>query len=290
MATILVTGSNGQLGNEISLISKEYGQHEFLMTDVDKLNITSLPQLKKLFNNYKVDYIINCAAYTDVDKSEEDRKEAEKVNITGVTNLAKLAANYQIKMFHISTDYVFDGNTPIPYSEEMSANPVGVYGQTKYKGEVEARRHTQTIVIRTSWLYSKFGKNFVKTILSLAATKPEISVVFDQVGSPTYAHDLAYAIINIIDRNEKDPAVFKPGTYHYANEGLCSWYDFAVEIVYQAGSPCKVIPIRSEEFPKPAKRPNYSVLDKKKFRQTFGIEIPYWRYSLIKCLNELVTK
>ncbi len=208
MATILVTGANGQLGNEINLLSKEYGQHEFLMTDVDKLNITSLPQLKKLFNNYKVDYIINCAAYTDVDKAEDDRKEAEKINIIGVTNLAKIAANYQMKLFHISTDYVFDGMTPRPYSEDMPANPIGVYGQSKYKGEIEARRHTQTIIFRTSWLYSKFGKNFVKTILSLAADKPEISVVFDQVGSPTYAYDLANAIIQIIDRNEKDSTVF----------------------------------------------------------------------------------
>lgn len=290
MATILVTGANGQLGNEIAHLSKEYGQHEFLMTDVDKLNITSLPQLKKLFNNNKVDYIINCAAYTDVDKAEDDRKEAEKVNITGISNLAKLSSNYQIKLFHISTDYVFDGMVPKPYSEDMMANPIGVYGQSKYKGEIEARRHTQTIILRTSWLYSGFGKNFLKSILALAAEKQELGVVFDQVGSPTYARDLAQAIIQIIEKTEKDPSEFKPGIYHYANEGLCSWYDLAVEIVYQAGYNCKVIPIRSEEFPKPARRPNYSVLDKKKFRQTFGLEIPYWRYSLIKCLNELVTK
>lgn len=290
MATILVTGANGQLGSEIQNLTREFGQHEFLMTDLDKLNITSMPSLKKLFNNNKVDYIINCAAYTDVDKAEDDRKEVEKVNILGVTNLAKLASNYQIKMFHISTDYVFDGQTPKPYSEDSPINPLGVYGQTKYKGEVEARRHTQSMIIRTSWLYSKYGKNFLKTMLRLGAEKSEIGVVFDQVGSPTNAADLAAFILHVIEGTEKDASYFKPGIYHYSNEGVCSWYDFAMEVKYQSGFDCKINPIRTEAYPTPAKRPAYSVLDKKKVTQTFGIEIPYWRYSLVKCLNELVKK
>ncbi|PKP16994.1 MAG: dTDP-4-dehydrorhamnose reductase [Bacteroidetes bacterium HGW-Bacteroidetes-21] len=290
MATILVTGANGQLGSEIQNLTREFGQHEFLMTDLEKLNITSLPSLKKLFNNNKVEYIINCAAFTDVDKAEEDKKEAEKVNIVGVSNLAKLASNYQIKMFHISTDYVFDGQGSKPYSEDSPVNPLGVYGQTKYKGEVEARRHTQTMIIRTSWLYSKYGKNFLKTILRLGEEKSEIGVVYDQVGSPTNAADLAALILNIIDGTERDASYFKPGIYHYTNEGVCSWYDFAMEIKYQSGFDCKINPIRTENYPTPAKRPAYSVLDKKKITQAYNLEIPYWRYSLVKCLNELVKK
>lgn len=290
MATILVTGANGQLGSEIKFYSKDFAQHMFLFTDNDQLDITNLPALKKLFNNTKVDYLINCAAYTAVDKSEEFKKDAEKINITGVTNLAKLCSNYQTKFIHISTDYVFDGNTNKPYTEDSQVNPMGAYGQTKLKGEIEARRHPLSIVIRTSWLYSKYGNNFMKTILKYGAEKKEMGIVFDQVGTPTYAGDLALALLQIIDKSEIEPDYFKPGLYHYSNEGVCSWYDFAMEIKYQAGLAVNITPIRTEEYPTPAKRPAYSVLNKKKFRDTFKIEIPFWRYSLVKCLNEIVNK
>jgi len=290
MANILITGANGQLGSEIKELSNQYSQFGFTFTDIEDLNINDVALLKSFFNNQKIDYIINCAAYTAVDKAESDRKNAELINISAVANLAKLAANYKIKLIHISTDYVFDGTSHIPYTETSATNPVSVYGLTKLKGETEALRHQQSIIIRASWLYSSFGKNFVKSMLSLAKDRTELSVVFDQVGSPTYARDLAEVILQIISKSEDDPALFVPGIYHYSNEGVCSWYDLAYEIVTFASLKTIVRPIETKDYPTPAKRPAYSVFNKNKIKQTFSIEIPHWKDSLYKCLTILKNK
>lgn len=287
MNTVLVFGANGQLGSEIKKISKEFSNLQITYTDVEDLDITDVSKLKLFFSNKKFSYVINAAAYTAVDKAESEFKIATKINVEGVTNIARLATNYKLHLIHISTDYVFDGKSNLPYNEDSLPNPLNVYGKTKYKSEIEALRHPETIVIRTSWLYSTFGNNFVKTILKHAKEKDEIKVVYDQVGSPTYAEDLARAILSIINENINCKNFFKRGIYHFTNQGLCSWYDFAYEIVSYFNLPCKVIPILTEEYPTPAKRPAYSVLDCKKYKETFEQEIPYWRDSLHRCLSTL---
>ena len=287
MNTVLVFGANGQLGSEIKKISKEFSNLQITYTDVEDLDITDVSKLKLFFSNKKFSYVINAAAYTAVDKAESEFKIATKINVEGVTNIARLATNYKLHLIHISTDYVFDGKSNLPYNEDSLPNPLNVYGKTKYKSEIEALRHPETIVIRTSWLYSTFGNNFVKTILKRAKEKDEIKVVYDQVGSPTYAEDLARAILSIINENINRKNFFKRGIYHFTNQGLCSWYDFAYEIVSYFNLPCKVIPILTEEYPTPAKRPAYSVLDCKKYKETFEQEIPYWRDSLHRCLSTL---
>jgi len=287
MNTVLVFGANGQLGSEIKKISKEFSNLQITYTDVEDLDITDVSKLKLFFSNKKFSYVINAAAYTAVDKAESEFKIATKINVEGVTNIARLATNYKLHLIHISTDYVFDGKSNLPYNEDSLPNPLNVYGKTKYKSEIEALRHPETIVIRTSWLYSTFGNNFVKTILKHAKEKDEIKVVYDQVGSPTYAEDLARAILSIINENINRKNFFKRGIYHFTNQGLCSWYDFAYEIVSYFNLPCKVIPILTEEYPTPAKRPAYSVLDCKKYKETFEQEIPYWRDSLHRCLSTL---
>jgi len=288
MALILVTGAEGQLGSEIKDLSTQFTQHEFLFTDVDRLDITSLPSLKKAFNNNKIDFVINCAAYTSVDKAEEEKRIVDKVNITGIANISKLCANYQTKLIHISTDYVFDGISNKPYNEDSPVNPLSIYGQSKLKGEIEAIRHIQTIIFRTSWLYSSFGNNFLKTIMKLGQEKKELGIVFDQTSTPTYARDLAQAILDIIDNSDQDSKYFVPGIYHYSNEGVCSWFDFAREIKFQMDFPCVIHPITSDKYPTRATRPPYSVLDKTKFKETFKLEIPYWRFSLVKCINKIL--
>ncbi len=287
MNTVLVFGANGQLGSEIKKISKEFSNLQITYTDVEDLDITDVSKLKLFFSNKKFSYVINAAAYTAVDKAESEFKIATKINVEGVSNIARLATNYKLHLIHISTDYVFDGKSNLPYNEDSLPNPLNVYGKTKYKSEIEALRHPETIVIRTSWLYSTFGNNFVKTILKHAKEKDEIKVVYDQVGSPTYAEDLARAILSIINENINRKNFFKRGIYHFTNQGLCSWYDFAYEIVSYFNLPCKVIPILTEEYPTPAKRPAYSVLDCKKYKETFEQEIPYWRDSLHRCLSTL---
>jgi|YNPMSStandDraft_1061717.scaffolds.fasta_scaffold01133_9 dTDP-4-dehydrorhamnose reductase len=287
MNTVLVFGANGQLGSEIKKISKEFSNLQITYTDVEDLDITDVSKLKLFFSNKKFSYVINAAAYTAVDKAESEFKIATKINVEGVTNIARLATNYKLHLIHISTDYVFDGKSNLPYNEDSLPNPLNVYGKTKYKSEIEALRHPETIVIRTSWLYSTFGNNFVKTILKHAKEKDEIKVVYDQVGSPTYAEDLARAILSIINENINRKNFFKRGIYHFTNQGLCSWYDFAYEIISYFNLPCKVIPILTEEYPTPAKRPAYSVLDCKKYKETFEQEIPYWRDSLHRCLSTL---
>lgn len=287
MNTILVTGSNGQLGNEIKKLSSEFAELNFTFTDIEELDITDVSKLKLFFNNKKVSYIINTAAYTAVDKAESDEKKARQINVEGVTNLTRLATNFQSHLIHISTDYVFDGASNTPYEEDCKTNPLSIYGKTKFMGEEEALRYANTIVIRTSWLYSSYGNNFVKNILKYAKERPELNVVYDQIGSPTYAEDLARAILTIIDQNVKHHPIFKRGIYHYANKGVCSWFDLAQNIVSYFNLPCKVNPILTKDYPTPAKRPTYSVLHTEKFRTTFKQDIPYWKDSLNNCLTLL---
>lgn len=283
---ILVTGANGQLGNEIRIVSRG-SKDQYIFTDVAELDITDAAAVEKMVTDNKVEVIINCAAYTNVDKAEDDYDLAELLNATAVKNLATAINQNGGTLIHISTDYVFGGtknNTPC--GEDEPANPTGVYGVTKLHGEqaIEAVG-CKHLIIRTAWLYSEFGKNFVKTMLNLTATKPSLNVVFDQVGSPTYAYDLAQAIFTIVENRKYEG---KDGIYHYSNEGACSWYDFTKMIAEYAGhTACDIQPCHSNEFPSKVVRPSYSVLDKTKIKNTFGIRIPYWTDSLKQCLAEL---
>ncbi len=283
---ILVTGANGQLGNEMRIVSRG-SKDQYIFTDVAELDITDATAVEKMVIDNKVEVIINCAAYTNVDKAEDDYDLAELLNATAVKNLATAINQNGGTLIHISTDYVFGGtknNTPC--GEDEPANPTGVYGVTKLHGEqaIEAIG-CKHLIIRTAWLYSEFGKNFVKTMLNLTATKPSLNVVFDQVGSPTYAYDLAQAIFTIVENRKYEG---KDGIYHYSNEGVCSWYDFTKMIAEYAGhTACNIQPCHSNEFPSKVVRPSYSVLDKTKIKNTFGIQIPYWTDSLKRCLAEL---
>ncbi len=283
---ILVTGANGQLGNEMRIVSRN-SQDLYIFTDVAELDITNAMAVEKMINDNDIKAIINCAAYTNVDKAEDDYDFAELLNATAVKHLAQAIKKNDGILVHVSTDYVFGGtknNTPC--SEDEPANPTGVYGITKLHGEqsiIEAG--CKHLIIRTAWLYSEFGKNFVKTMLNLTATKPNLNVVFDQVGSPTYAYDLAQAIFNIVE-NRKYKG--QDGIYHYSNEGVCSWFDFTKMIAEYAGhTDCDIQPCHSDEFPSKVVRPSYSVLDKTKIKKTFNIHIPYWTDSLKRCLAEL---
>lgn len=283
---ILVTGANGQLGNEMRIVSRG-SKDQYIFTDVAELDITDATAVEKMVTDNKVEVIINCAAYTNVDKAEDDYDLAELLNATAVKNLATAIKQNDGTLIHISTDYVFGGtknNTPC--GEDEPANPTGVYGVTKLHGEqaIEAVG-CKHLIIRTAWLYSEFGKNFVKTMLNLTATKPSLNVVFDQVGSPTYAYDLAQAIFTIVENRKYEGT---DGIYHYSNEGVCSWYDFTKMIAEYAGhTACDIQPCHSNEFPSKVVRPSYSVLDKTKIKNTFGIRIPYWTDSLKRCLAEL---
>jgi len=286
---ILITGAYGQLGNEINCLTTKYPEWQFLFTDVDTLDITNESALEIWFKNNKLDYVINCAAYTAVDKAETDSETAKKVNSLAPKLLGKFSKKFDAKLIHISTDYVFDGEAFTPYSESDSVNPKGVYGETKLLGEQFClEENSESLVIRTSWLYSTFGNNFVKTMLRLGKERGKLNVVFDQIGTPTYAADLANAILSVIQISEKQPEKFVPGIYHYSNEGVASWFDFAKAVFEISGVKCDVSPVRSVEFPTPAKRPNYSVLDKSKIKKTFGITIPYWRESLKICIERLI--
>ena len=291
---ILVTGANGQLGNELRIVSRG-SANRFIFTDVVEqeglettiLDITDIDAIRALVRAEKVDVIVNCAAYTNVDKAESDSELAELLNAKAPENLAIAMKEAQGLLVHISTDYVFGKevyNTPC--REDMVGTPTGVYGITKLRGERNILdTGCRSIIIRTAWLYSEFGKNFVKTMLGLTASRPELKVVFDQVGTPTYAYDLAQAIVAVL----KDP---KTGIYNYSNEGVCSWFDFAKMIAEMAGgasAQCDIQPCHSDEFPSPVKRPAYSVLDKSKIKETFGISIPYWTDSLRKCICNLLS-
>lgn len=284
MKTILVTGGNGQLGSELLAISKN-SPHTFIFTDYLELDITKEKTITTFFENHTIDYVINCAAYTAVDKAEEDLLNATLLNTQGIQFLAHACSSFSIPLIHISTDYVFDGKSHIPYVETSLVNPQSVYGTTKLQGEQYAlETHSQTIIIRTSWLYSSFGNNFVKTMIRLGLERESLSVIYDQIGTPTYARDLAEAILTIIDGVEEKRHPFTAGIYHYSNEGVCSWFDFAKEIHALWGITCSVIPIETTQYPTPAKRPHYSVLNKSKIKSTYGIHIPYWKDSLQNCI------
>lgn len=283
---ILVTGANGQLGNEMRIVAKNSADN-YIFTDVAELDITNAEAVEKMVMDNDVKVIVNCAAYTNVDKAEDDSEFAEILNAKAAENLAVAMKKNDGLLVHVSTDYVFGGtknNTPC--KEDEPANPTGVYGVTKLHGEqaiiASGCRH---IIIRTAWLYSEFGKNFLKTMLNLTATKPQLKVVFDQVGSPTYAYDLALAIFDIVENRKYEG---NDGIYHFSNEGVCSWFDFTKMIAEYAGNTqCDIQPCHSDEFPSKVVRPSYSVLDKTKIKATFGTVVPYWTDSLKVCMNNL---
>lgn len=283
---VLVTGANGQLGNEMRIVAQNSKDH-YIFTDVAELDITNLDAIREMVAKEEVKVIINCAAYTNVDKAEEDVDFCTLLNATAVENLAIAMKEVDGLLVHVSTDYVFGGdpyNTPC--TEDKKGTPTGVYGQTKLQGEQNIQKvGCHHLIIRTAWLYSEFGKNFVKTMLNLTATKPELKVVFDQTGTPTYAYDLAAAIYDIVENRKYEN---KDGIYHYSNEGVCSWFDFTKMIAEYAGNTtCDIQPCHSNEFPSKVIRPSYSVLDKTKIKNTFGIKVPYWTDSLKVCINHL---
>ncbi|MDR1226458.1 MAG: dTDP-4-dehydrorhamnose reductase [Prevotellaceae bacterium] len=288
MQKILVTGANGQLGSEIKECAKSTVGFKFLFADVAELDITNITQVKAFCEQHKPNFIINCAANTAVDKIETEYASALGLNTSAVKDLAETAERIQAYFIHISTDYVFDGKNYLPYKEGDVTNPQTKYGISKWLGEKQALAYDKSMVIRTSWLYSTFGNNFVKTMLRLGAEKPTLNVVFDQVGTPTNAADLAACIVSIIAKVYSGKSEFISGVYHYSNEGVCSWYDFACEIMKFGKRPCKVVPIESRDYPTPAKRPYYSVLNKTKIKSTYGIEIPHWRSSLELCVSTLL--
>ena len=286
MNNILVTGGNGQLGSELREIAPNYQDYNFLFTDVKDLDITNHIAVKEFIEINKINVIINCAAYTAVDKAESEQDLSDAINHLAVANFAQIAKDNNIKLIHISTDYVFDGTNHKPYVETDIPNPQSVYGQTKLDGELAMQQinPANSIIIRTSWVYSKFGNNFVKTMLRLAETRDEVSVVADQIGSPTNAADLAKAILTVLPQIENKT----PEIYHYSNEGVCSWYDFAKAIFEIEGLHIKVNAIESSQYPTPAKRPFYSVLNKRKIKAGYQIETPYWRESLYIYLNIII--
>ena len=284
MNNILVTGSNGQLGSEIKELSSEY-DYNFFFTCRDDLDIANEQDIKNFVESKKINTIINCAAYTAVDKAEEDKEGADKINHLAVKYLAQISKEKNIQLIHVSTDYVFDGTNHKPYIESDVTNPNGVYGKTKLDGEKAMLEINpgNSIIIRTSWVYSSYGANFVKTMLRLGKERETLGVIFDQVGTPTYAKDLAKSILEILPKIKNE----KVEIYHYSNEGVCSWYDFAKTIFELSKIGCQVNPIETKEYPTPAKRPHYSLLNKAKIKEDFGITIPYWKSSLQQCLQKL---
>ena len=280
---ILITGCNGQLGNEIQLLEESYPQHTYFNTDVAELDITDQMAIETFIEDYQIDGIVNCAAYTAVDKAEDNEELCTRLNAEAPAYLAASIGRRGGWMIQISTDYVFDGTQHTPYTEDADTCPNSVYGKTKLVGELNVQKFCeQSMIIRTAWLYSTFGNNFVKTMIRLGREKPELGVIFDQIGTPTYAHDLAVAIFAVIEQG------IVPGVYHFSNEGVISWYDFTKAIHRIAGiTTCHVRPLHTSEYPTPANRPHYSVLDKSKIKQTYGLEIPYWEESLEVCLDKL---
>ena len=282
---ILVTGANGQLGREMQRLGA-VSPNNYLFTDVAELDITDAAAVRACVAEHGIDTIVNCAAYTNVERAEEDEAAADLLNRQAVENLARAAAEAGALLVHVSTDYVFDGRASEPYTEESPTAPLGAYGRTKRAGEeAVVKAGCRYLILRTAWLYSEYGNNFLKTMLRLTAERESLNVVFDQVGTPTYAGDLALAIFSILegglDRGNE-------GIYHFSDEGVCSWYDFAVEIARATGRDrCRIAPCRTAEYPTKAPRPAYSVLDKSKLKQTFGIEIPHWRESMFYCLKRL---
>ena len=283
---ILITGCNGQLGNEMQLLEKENPQHQYFNTDVAQLDITNPEAIEEFVNNNAIDIIVNCAAFTAVDKAESSQELCHLLNAKAPEYLAAAVAKRGGYLVQVSTDYVFDGTNHTPYTEDEATCPNSVYGSTKLEGEKLAMEAcANTMIIRTAWLYSTFGNNFVKTMIRLGQEKPELGVIFDQIGTPTYAGDLAAAIMAAINHG------IVPGIYHFSNEGVISWYDFTKAIHRIAGiTSCHVRPLHTAEYPTPAARPHYSVLDKTKIKQTYGIEIPYWEESLEKCVAKLLAQ
>lgn len=285
---ILITGSNGQLGNEIKNISKETKPLNFLFTDIETLDICNKNDVPNFISNNNIDIIVNCAAYTDVDGAENDKINADKINTLGPLILAEASLKKNIPLIHISTDYVYDSSIQnTPFKEIDNTNPQSIYAVTKLQGEKNIKVNPKHIIIRTSWLYSVYGKNFAKYIIKLADERPKLNIVFDQAGSPTHAADLAKVILKIIQLYYKKPSDFISGIYNYSNEGVCSWYDFALEIINITEKNCSVFPIETSEYPTPAKRPAYSVLNKNKIKKTFSIEIPHWKESLKRFIRSL---
>ena len=282
---ILVTGSNGQLGNEIRVLAGDYPEFNFIYTDIDELDISDSLKVEEFCTATQPQVILNCAAYTAVDKAESDIQLAYLINETAVENIAKSAAAIGALMVHVSTDYVFDGRTCLPYTETDQTNPQSVYGRSKLAGEEAVIKYAANgIILRTSWLYSAFGNNFVKTMIKYGMEREELNVVCDQIGTPTYAKDLAKAILDILPL-----AIGQSGisVYNYSNEGVASWYDFAHMIITFAGINCKVKPIQTRDYPANAVRPSFCVLNKSKVKETFNITIPYWRQSVIDCIQRL---
>lgn len=276
---ILITGCNGQLGTEMRNLSALHPAHTYFFTDVQELDITNRASVHTYVRDNNIGVIVNCAAYTNVDKAEEDEPTARLINAIAVENLATAGC----KVIHISTDYVFSGDEHVPCQESDPVAPRTAYGRTKYEGEqMLLTANPEAIIFRTAWLYSPYGNNFVKTMLRYGQERDELRVVYDQIGTPTYAEDLAKAIYTAIEADQ-----WHHGIYHFTNEGVCSWYDFTVEILRQAGVPCRVTPILSSEYQYKTPRPHYSVLDKAKVKTTFGITIPYWTDSLQACLKRL---
>ena len=283
MKNILITGANGQLGNEMRVLSAENKEYNYFFTDVAELDICDEQAVMSFVKDHHIHVIVNCAAYTAVDKAEDNLDLCTKLNSDAVGYLAKAAEANEAELIQVSTDYVFDGTNHLPYKETDATCPNSVYGVTKLKGEANAMQHCKkAMIIRTAWLYSTFGNNFVKTMIRLGKEREALGVVFDQIGTPTYARDLARAIFAAINKG------VVPGIYHFSNEGVCSWYDFTKSIHRIAGiTACKVSPPHTDEYPAKAPRPNYSVLDKTKIKNTYGIEIPHWEESLKACIDEL---
>jgi dTDP-4-dehydrorhamnose reductase len=286
MQTILITGSHGQLGNEMQQAAVRYTEFNYIYTDVEVLDICNKTALEAFIKANSVAFIVNCAAYTAVDKAEDDVELCYKINAEAVRNIGEVATANEIKVIHVSTDYVFDGTNHLPYSEDEAVCPATVYGKSKLAGE-EALLESckKSVIIRTSWLYSSFGNNFVKTMLKIGSERESLNVIFDQIGSPTYAADLSEAIMKVISSEN-----FVPGIYHFSNEGVCSWYDFAKSIHKIAGIACDVRPIETKDYPAHTPRPHYSVLNKAKIKSTYGITIPHWEESLEKCIHILMQK
>ena len=280
---ILVTGANGQLGNEMQVLARENLQHTYFFTDVQELDISDEQAVYAYVSEHKIDIIVNCAAYTAVDKAEDNVELCDKLNNIAPGYLARAAQANGAAMIQVSTDYVFDGTAHIPYTEEEPTCPASVYGSTKLAGEQNVMDHCEkAMVIRTAWLYSIYGNNFVKTMIRLGQERDSLGVIFDQIGTPTYANDLAQAIFAAINKG------VVRGIYHFSDEGVCSWYDFTIAIHRLAGiASCKVKPLHTADYPAKAPRPHYSVLDKTKIKDTFGIEIPHWEESLKRCINQL---
>lgn len=287
MKTVLITGANGQLGNSIRLLSGKHPRFNFLFTDVDQLDICDKEAVRLYVQNNAIDYIVNCAAYTAVDKAEDNIELCTRINRDAVRYLGEAAEIEGARTIHVSTDYVFDGTNYCPYVETDPTCPVSIYGKTKLEGETALLEACpDAVIIRTAWLYSEFGSNFVKAVLRLSENPNELRFIFDQVGTPTYAGDLAAAILQIIEQGED--GAYHPGIYHFSDEGVCSWYDFTVKIVQLAGRSNKVVPIETKDYPTRASRPHYSVLNKSKIKKTYGLIIPHWEESLQVCLRQLL--